>query len=117
MPRAARVAHSLSLVHSWFVGGLRPRGPPDRSLAGAPDAPRRSRGSLAAARSLIILSGDFVPADPLARSLAGAPDAPRRSRGSLARSLMVCRARERILADSLTHSLAFWRSVSTAPPR
>src|SRR5688572_7821187 len=92
MPRAARVAHSLSLVHSWFVGGLRPRGPPDTLACGGPECPA-PLAWLTRCRSFTHgLLGDFVPADPLTRSLAGAPDAPRRSRGSLAvaRSLMVC---------------------------
>ena len=35
-----------------FLGGFAPPDPPRRSLAGAPDSPLRSRGSLARARSL-----------------------------------------------------------------
>src|SRR5262249_1408841 len=107
MPRSAREAHSLrsfALVRTT-AGCLRPlanshRGtsspePPYSLARGDPDAPLRSRGSLAAlVRSRAndgklsppageLSSGDFVPCTPY--SLArGDPDAQLRSRGPLA---------------------------------
>src|SRR5688572_7821191 len=89
MPRAARVAHSLSLVHSWFVGGLRPRGPPDTLACGGPGCPA-PLAWLTRCRSFTHgLLGDFVPADPLTARLRG-PRMPRAAR--VAHSLPLVRS-------------------------
>ena len=79
-PRSARVAHSLrSFAPLTLTGGLRPPDLPYTLARGDPDAPLRSRGSLAPlVRATNLNRGTSSPA-PLTRSLAGTPT-PRSAR-------------------------------------
>src|SRR5258708_15133218 len=70
--RSVRVAHSLTLVR-FLSGGLRPAGPPTRSLARRFAGSLRSRGSLADPRSLFVPRASPRRTPPHAPSPAPSP--------------------------------------------
>ena len=70
-PRSAPAAPSLSLVRSPYPQDNRPPDPLTRSLAGTPQSPLRSRGSLALARSLALSAGRSSPGPPHALARGG----------------------------------------------
>ncbi len=83
-----RSIESGSIERSDRAGGFAPRRPPNALSRGGPQAPLRSRGSLARsfASSSGRQAGGFAPAHPPTRSLAGAPKP--RSAARLTRSLV-----------------------------